>query len=51
MRYDLTTKVSINAEWQIMELTENAEQNTGKFTKYERSNSSNITTVIINFIF
>lgn len=51
MRYDLTTKVSINAEWQIMELTKNSEQNTGQFTKYEGSNSSNISTVIINFIF
>ena len=51
VRYDLTTKVSINAEWQMMTLIGSDESNSGQFTINEGDKQSNVATFIVNFIF
>ncbi len=51
LRHDLTTKVSINTEWQIMELIGDKENNSGQFTAHHDNKQTNIMTFIVNFIF
>ncbi|MDD9194432.1 hypothetical protein PVK62_01120 [Aliivibrio sp. S3MY1] len=51
LRYDITSKISINTEWQRMKLKGNSVSNSGQFTDNRGDNESSLVTFIVNFIF
>lgn len=51
LRYDVTSKVSINTEWQIMKLKDDTDNNTGQFTQNFEEDESTLVILMINFIF
>lgn len=51
LRYDVTSKISINTEWQVMKLKGDSVSNSGQFTDNLGDNESSLVTFIVNFIF
>lgn len=51
LRYDVTSKVSINTEWQMMKLKNDTDNNIGQFTQNFGEDESTLVTLIVNFIF
>lgn len=51
LRYDVTSKISINTEWQLMKLKGDSTVNTGQFTNNLGEDESSLVTFIVNVIF
>lgn len=51
LRYDVTSKISINTEWQVMKLKGSSVSNSGQFTDNLGDDESSLVTFIVNFIF
>ncbi|MGR6831737.1 hypothetical protein [Aliivibrio wodanis] len=51
LRYDVSPKVSINTEWQIMKLKGDSISNSGQFTENTGDDESSLVTLIVNFIY
>ena len=51
VRYDITSKISINTEWQVMKLKGDSFSNYGQFTENLGDDESSLVTFIINFVY